>query len=596
MTIALATLPRSQKEIGEGSCQFTWSGGGTWTLTSDDCTVGTATEPDFPGTTVGQVEYGTCSMKVDDNQFIHTLMQDPEGRIDDIVEQYHSQALSRLLCSNPAVVINRGNGCIIHNYEQTPTPKINQLVIPTGATRWAYCLLLADDDIKDQIYETCRNGSTSMNLVYGTPITGREEKEHSIVLTVKVLPPRRLSPYSDDETLNSLWIIPVVDDRYTWQFAHTGDLSAAVADSEITLPDDAATFLLDQLGVDYINVGVNTAHTLVPACLTKNDYENLPIVLDSIAAHYGQRLVPDIGCYDTTSGKYNDIIFTSSPGGRTRWALIDGVNSTAVFDNNLLGKLGLRTCTWVSAITANPSASSASYNVGKPFVVAGGISSTFDNTSTQRQSPFAAAPASVDIQTTAGSYVNRTAGLAYKTFPVAAIWRTEYNKTPSSGVMDQVGRDYFYQYFRLYDYTFAGVQPWQQGYFDDYMVLRQTWNPKTCSYDAYTRVCSRQPNLNGEWAGKPTERMEAVLKEDLESPTSSTATPTTADVYYLTTNADGTMTVIAGTHSVTNNDPDLAANRGTYCRIEQIGGRWKFYYVGCGPQQDLIDAMDILEA
>lgn len=526
---------------------------------------------------------------------IYTLLQDPDGKIDEAVEKYHSQSLSRLLCQNAAVVINRGNGCIIHNYEPTPPPRINQLVIPTGSTRWSYCLLLADDDIKDQIYTACDNGSTSLNLIFGTTITGREETEHAITLTVKVLPPRRVSPKSDDETLNNLWIIPVVDDRYTWQFAHTGDLSGLVSDSNIILPDDAVEVLLDQLGVDYINIGVNSAHTIVPSCLTKNDYENLPIVLDSIAAHYGQRLVPDIGSYDPVTGKYGFVHFTTPPGGKTRWALIDGLNSKDVYDNNLLGKLGLRECTWATATTLSVSGSSGDYVVGKPYVVAGGMISSHGSTITPHTA-YASTPSSVDIQTTSGTYINKTPGSEYKTLAMTAIWRTEFNEAPPAGMESQLGRDYFYQFYRQYDWTFAGVQPWQQGYFDDYMVYRQTWNPKTGTYDAFTRVCSRQPNLTGEWAGSSAQRFEAVLQEDLESPTSSTAAPTTADVYYLRTNGDGTMTVLDGLHTITNNDPDLAGNRGTYCRVEQIGGRMKFYYVGCAAQQDLIDEMDILEA
>lgn len=543
--------------------------------------------------TIALASLPRASVEVDP---INTLLQDPDGKIDELVEKYHSHALSRLLCQSAAVNVVRGNGCIIHNYEQTPSPKINQLVIPTGSTRWSYCLLLADDDIKNQIYEACDNGSTSMNLIFGTPITGREEQEHAITLTVKVLPPRRISPHSDDETLNTLWIIPVVDDRYTWQFAHTGDLSAIVADSEITAPNDAVEVLLDQLSVDYINVGVNTAHTLTPSCLTKNDYENLPIVLDSIAAHYGQRLVVDIGSYDTVTDRYQNVIFESSPGGETRFALIDGLNSKHVYDNNLLGKLGLRECTWASSTNATPNASAENYIVGKPFVVAGGMISSYGTSAIPPHVPYASTPSSVDIQTTAGTYVNKIPGAEYKTTSVTAIWRTEFDEEPPEAMADQMGRDYFYQFYRQFDWTFAGVQPWQQGYFDDYMVYRQTWNPKTGTYDAFTRVCSRQPNLTGEWVGRASDRIEAVLQEDLESPVSSTSAPTSANVYYLKSTADGSLEVIEGTHSITNVDPDLAANRGTYCRIEQIGGRWKFYYVGCGPQQDLIDAMDVIEA
>ena len=453
---------------------------------------------------------------------IHTLLQDPDGKIDEIVEKYHSQALSRLLCQNAAVVINRGNGCIIHNYEPTPPPRINQLVIPTGSTRWSYCLLLADDTIKQAIYTACDNGSTSMNLIYGTPVTGREESEHAITLTVKILPPRRLTPYSDDESLNNLWIIPVVDDRYTWQFAHTGDLSGTVADSEITLPDDAVELLLDQLGVDYINVGVNTVHTITPTCLKTNDYENLPIVLDSIAAHYGQRLVPDIGSYDAVADRYEVVQFTTPPGGKTRWALIDGLNSKYVYDNNLLGKLGLQECSWGGGgDSLSTSASAANYIIGKPFIVAGGMISSYSTTAIPPHTSYASTPSSVDIQTTAGTYVNKTPGSEYKTLAITAIWRTEFDEDPSTAMKNQLGRDYFYQFYRQYDWTFAGVQPWQQGYFDDYMVLRQTWNPKTGTYDAYTRVCSRQPNLTGDWVKPGIELYHAVVLEQCSEPCST---------------------------------------------------------------------------
>lgn len=599
MTIALATLPGSTSELGEGSCTFSWSAGGSWVLNSNSCSNGSPVAPTTPGTTPGEIKSGTCSLIVpDDPVYIHTLLQDPNGKIDEMVEKHHSQSLSRLLCQNAAVVINRGNSCIIHNYEQTPPPRINQLVIPTGSTRWSYCLLLADDDIKERIYTACSNGSKSMNLIFGTPITGREEKEHAITLTVKVLPPRRLSPKSDDESLNNLWILPVVDERYAWQFAHTGDLSGTIAASETdyAIPNNAVDILLDQLGVTYLNVGVNDAYDdIKPSCLSKNDYENLPIVLDSILAHFGQRLAVDIGTWSTAAEKYQEVTFDNPPAGKTRFVTVDGTNSKEIYDNNLLGKIGLRACTWATATTLTTSASSAAFTVGKPYIVAGGMISSHGTTVTPHTA-YASTPSSVDLQTVSNTYVNKTPGNEYKTLNVTAIWRTEFDESPSSGMQDQMGRDYFYQFFRQYDWTFAGVQPWQQGYFDDYMVYRQAWNSKTCTYDATTRVCSRQPNLTGEWAGPPVSRIEAVLQEDLDSPASSTTTPTTANVYYLKTNSDGTMTVVDGLHSVTNNDPDLAGNRGTYCRIELIGGRWKFYYVGCAAQQDLIDAMALLEA
>jgi len=454
-----------------------------------------------------------------DETVINMLMQDPEGRVDDMIDRYHTQSLSRITCQNAAVNVNRGNGTIIHNYEPLPTPKINQLVVPTGSTRWSYCLLLADDEIKKKVYAASDNGATGLNLIYGTPITGREEKQHSITLTVYTLPPRRVShgdgkdaaPTTNgdatDDGINKLWIIPVVDARYWWQFLHTGTLAQDITDADFqpedtVKPPDALIELAFQVtGNDLLNVKVNTAHTLMPSCSSLNDYENFPIVFDSILANYGQRLVVDIGSYDTITGKYNEVTATLPPQGKTRFACIDGLNSKHVFDNALLGKLGLKECDWGGGGSSLAvSASGADYIVGKPFIVAGGMQSTQGVDYTK----YATCLSSVNVQTTEGSYTNKTPSSEYKTSPGNAIWRTQFDEEPPAGMIDQLGRDYFYQFFRQFDYTFAGVQPWQQTYFDDYMVLRQTWNPRLNCYDAYTRVCSRQPNLTGEWVKQST--------------------------------------------------------------------------------------------
>jgi len=534
MTIALANLPGAAKPrpdggmgYGSGTVRYKWNGT-AWVSHDGSCTNGTATPPSYDGTLVDEIAYGTCPLDEPLNNYVTMLLQDPEGRVDDMIERYHTQTLSRITCQNAAVNVNRGNGTIIHNYDPLPTPKINQLVIPTGSTRWGYCLLLADDEIKKKVYEASNYGTIPLNLIFGTPIVSREEKQHSVTLTVWVLPPHRVSPETGDDsqdqintnptesTSSKLWIIPVVDERYLWQFKHVGTLATDVSGiTAVDLPNALVDMILDRTESKHINTKANTVYDLLPSCATKNDYENLPIMMDSIFAHYGQRLVVDIGCYDEKDKVYKEIE-GGSPLGETRFAVVDGLNSKRIHTNNLKGELGLKDCVWgVGGEIYTTSSSSGVYIVGKPFLVAGGQKTTFGT----EQKKYATAPRSVDIQLTEGAYVNKEPGSNYQTFPATAIWRTEYDDTPSADEQSQLGRDYFLQYFLQFDYTFAGVQPWQQGYCDDYTVIRQTWNPKTCTYDAYTRVCSRQPNLTGEWvkpatgSGAPTIRF-TILSTD----------------------------------------------------------------------------------
>jgi hypothetical protein len=507
-----------------------------------------------------------------------------------MLEKYHSLSLAYLTSPNAAEHARRGNDTIIHNYTELPRPRINQLVIPTGATRWSYCILLANDAIKAEIDRLSDYGKLSLNLIFSAQLTNRQEAEHAVLLTVMVLPARRITPESDVTDTDSLWIIPVVDERYKWQFLHVGDLSAQVDFEQETAANDLVDLLGEMTGTPFLNTKVNPSHSLLPSCVRSNDYENLPIVLDSVLAHYGQRLVVDIAGYDEETGDYGEPIGGSLLGS-TRFAVIDGLNSKIAYNNNLDGFVGLRECDWgIGGAIYTTSSASGLVVVGKPFIVAGGQHTTYGSEAIKH----ATVPSSVDIQLTDGNFLNMTPEGTYETFTATAIWRTKFDTEPDESAKFQLARDYYLQFFLQFDFTFAGVQPWQQGYNDDYMVIRQTWNPRIHTYDAYTRVCSRQPNLTGEWTKEANRRFEAVLSEALDAPGSSLAEATSASVYFLAPN-EGALEVQPGLHEVFNPDPSLTGTRGTYCRVERINGQLKIYYLGCESQPALVTAMEALE-
>ena len=402
----------------------------------------------------------------------YTLLEDPNGVVSGYIEKYHTASLSRILCENAATVVNRGNKTIIHNYAQMPTPKINQIVIPTGATRWSHGLLLADDTTKSDIYAACNYGADPLSLVFSSTIGEEDESKSTITLTVWCLPPRRVSPETNNEDVVNLWMIPIVDERYWWQFQHVDKLSEVVVSAEITDVEMLQLQLTDMTNATRINVNPKAVFSILPSFAKLNDYENLPIMIDTANAHAGQRTVI--------------IINSESETGRNKFASISGIDSITTLDANLQGTIGLPT---------------PNITVGTPYLVAGGKATSAGGYIDTND--YTSAPQSVDIQTTEGVYTNKTAAEAsptyrYKTGVIGA-WRTCYDETPGSELIAQTNKDYYFQFSHQFDYTFAGVQPWQQGYFDDYMVLTQNWNPKTQCYSTFTRVCSRPPNLHGEW-------------------------------------------------------------------------------------------------
>ena len=546
--------------------------------------------------------------------FINTLLQDKDGVVDDMIERYHTRSLASIFCQNAAERVNRGNGTIIYNYEPLPAPKINQLVIPTGATRWSYCLLLADDYTKDLIYYASNNGSTPMNLIFGTPINGDNELNHIISLTVYVLPPKRISPETLDDNVMNLWIIPVVDERYWLQYEHSGNLSENMEVPEVVYPDPrepARPFtpdeLVDEIGtlsvLDILNPGVNTRYALLPTCASENDNENLPIVMDSIYQHYGQRLVVDIGC--STGVGYTGVDTIHPPAGRTRYAVIDGANSQVVLENNYFGYLGLQTCEWSNPGTGGDptltiAAASGAIFVGRPNLVAGGTSTSFPTAG-----PYASVPYSVDVRSTEDTYrtipVSSIHATAYKSVPSAtAIWRTQFDDTTDedspawmtgASLDTQIARDYYYQFVHQFDFTMAGVQPWQQGYFDDFMVFRQTYNPLTKEYDAYTRVCSRQPNLTGEWVtggdGGGGSTVWAVNIGSL-SAASHPLTGATAGVAGLFTK-DGVDDLATSDkrRAFIRRDGAGTIADGTLIQLGKVSGRWTIIWADCAAHADL---------
>jgi hypothetical protein len=175
-----------------------------------------------------------------------------------------------------------GVGLPLPNYPDPPAPKINTLYWPTGASRWARGYFLATSTQLEQILEEVGESNAAIELVLED-----EDRGKSITVDVHLLPPRPLTAGSAEDGLVNLYLLPVVDKRYYWQFKHTDNL-------EIDHESDW-DFVFSTLGTrlgSEITVDPFVGDYKVPDTdeLTRR-YENAAVMLDAAAHSTGRRIV-----------------------------------------------------------------------------------------------------------------------------------------------------------------------------------------------------------------------------------------------------------------------------------------------------------------
>ena len=103
------------------------------------------------------------------------------------------------------------------------------------------------------------------------------------------------------------------------------------------------------------------------------------------------------------------------------------------------------------------------------------------------------------------------------------------------------------------------------------------------------RAMQNPEGHRGRWQGRyPISGRTAVIGSALTAPASSLAVATSCTVYFLELQTDGTHELNETAQTAYNDDPDVTAEIGTYCRVERLDGRWMIYYLGCDTQAALI--------
>jgi hypothetical protein len=421
------------------------------------------------------------------------MLQDPSGQIDQHIEKHHTLELMRAFERPAAVQVPRGTNLLFPNYPSLPAPRLNQIVLPTGATRWGYGLFLVTTTQKDAILTEAalpaKKGRLKVTFCTGdswkpVPATGTSAFKSQFSLTMSPLPPRPMTPTGLPVIagVQDLWVLPMVDQRYWWQWLNVDRI-----ESESFADVQAIIDYLDGKLNDTANLLYsckNPKHDKIPDIATGNNYENVAVVLETLAWHIGCQLVPEIN--------ENSVRGTAQ---ETGFALLSVDDSPVIHDNNLKGKIGLAPCTrpTTGAVT---SANSGWETVGFPAVAMGGPVTIVQGS--------AFLPESI-LLPAAGTYAKRKASeVGLTTVRTVAgtsgVFRVKFKDADPvpDALRDQVVKDFYNRFSKIHDYTFSGIQKWQPTAFDDCVILSQARFTGSNEVRFQTRVRSWMQNLMPE--------------------------------------------------------------------------------------------------
>jgi hypothetical protein len=172
------------------------------------------------------------------------------------------------------------------NYPDPPALKINSLYWPTGATRWGRYLGLCDTDTKQKIIDAT-GGSTSRPTGATLLLTDESTTPASqVAAKMYLLPPRRLTHIENGP---ALWLLPLVDVRYLWQFKNTGDLGIDAGETWSSYFNELGS----RLGVSIATGSIASEYLYPDPLECSRPYENVAAILDAAAHSVGRRIVVD---------------------------------------------------------------------------------------------------------------------------------------------------------------------------------------------------------------------------------------------------------------------------------------------------------------
>jgi len=417
---------------------------------------------------------------------IPLLVPDGDGELVRWMNRYMPIEDLQIACDDPVAVasprtdgrtgVRAHTGLPRPNWPAPPRPRLNSLYWPTGATRWARGYFLATEEAKDQIVAAAGNESsgqmTKIKLKMGDQGEDDDPEDHRWILEadVWVLPPRPISSLdagqqSGDYEETTLWLIPVVDDRYFWQYRNVDDFSVTTSTTWANLIDTLETALGLSSPIDHDTVDVEYLNP-DPIEFTRRR-DNAAVLLDAVAFSVNQRVVRQLDG-SVTMRNYGNASADLDENLNREWRFAAG----AIFSSHHGGIPAKTLMTFPEYIDR--------------IIKQGGELRTKEN------------DAPNGTKGTASSRRKVVHSTCYADMPIAG-GSTPDNDSKLSGLASQWNTDYYGWLDKKFDMTFVGMFEWEGTGYDD-AVLWEFGTPlgDGGSRKATTRVWSLPQNFGVE--------------------------------------------------------------------------------------------------
>jgi hypothetical protein len=372
----------------------------------------------------------------------------------------------RSLANTSNIAQANGLGLPRINYPDLPRGRLNSIIWPSGASRWARAYFVVTGEVKDKIVKAA-GGEGNANTI---PLKFGET--NPISTSMYLLPPRPLSSQGTDEAdSDQLWVIPLVDVRFVHQFFNVSDNPLSRGDSWLAFSTVLTQYDFEDADSKYLKPDWNEL---------ARPFANQALLADAMASSIGQRIRLAFGTDASCQGNGSDTDLEALKKNFTISAKIIAGNSFT--EENSLQPDYVRV-----------------------------VFRKFDNAYPACSGVYSYQNAAPQGNPTIGNNTELIIfSTAYADFSTGGP--SPDNDTILSDLAKKISDDYYAWSGQLYDYTFAGIVPWTPTGYDNFIEFR-FGSVGPGGLQDYTRVVSLPVNVYADIQLSQDDNLHVIQTE-----------------------------------------------------------------------------------